>query len=65
MKKRIMILLLVGVILLTSGCGNSNYIVDKDNNIVKYAQTGQMLQRDILLFRFQNQWVFCYRLAFL
>lgn len=48
MKKKIMILLLVSVILLTSGCGNSNYIVDKDNNIVKYAQTGQMLQRDIL-----------------
>ena len=48
MKKKLMLVLLIGIILLTSGCGNSNYIMDKDNNIVKYAATGQMLQRDIL-----------------
>ena len=48
MKKIRLIGLLVGILLLTSGCGNSNYIVDKDNNIVKYAATGQMLQKDIL-----------------
>jgi len=48
MKKIKLIGLLVGILLITSGCGNSNYIVDKDNNIVKYATTGQMLQKDIL-----------------
>ena len=48
MKKQIMALLLVFILLLTSGCGTSNYIKDKDNKIVEYEQTGQMLQKDII-----------------
>ena len=48
MKKKIMVLALIGIILLTSGCGNSNYIMDANKQIVKYEQTGQLLQKDIL-----------------
>ena len=48
MKKKIMAILLVFILLLTSGCGNSKYIQDKDKKIVTYEQTGQMLEKDIL-----------------
>lgn len=48
MKNKILGLLLVFVILLTSGCGASNYIQDKDNKIVQFSQTGQNLQKNIL-----------------
>jgi len=48
MKNKLKILAVVCLIMLTSGCGNSNYIVDENNNIVKYEETGQMLQKDIL-----------------
>ena len=47
MKKIRMIIILIVLVLLTSGCGN-NYILDENNNVVKYVATGQMLQRDIL-----------------
>ena len=42
------IILLVCLVLLLTGCGNSNYITDKDKKIVKYEETGQMLQKNIL-----------------
>lgn len=48
MKNRFKILVLVIVLLLTSGCGNSKYIQDKDKKIVTYEETGQMLEKDIL-----------------
>jgi YidC/Oxa1 family membrane protein insertase len=48
MKNRFKILVLVFVLLLTSGCGNSKYIQDKDKKIVTYEETGQMLEKDIL-----------------
>ena len=46
MKNKLIILL--SIFLLLTGCGNSNYILDQDNKIVKYDKTGQMLQKDIL-----------------
>lgn len=46
MKNKILILLML--VLLTSGCGTNNYIKDKDKNIVKYEATGQSLPNDIL-----------------
>lgn len=48
MKKKIMVITLVCVMLLTSGCGNNKYIKDKDGKIVTYEVTGQMLEKDIV-----------------
>jgi len=48
MKNKILSLLLVMIILLTSGCGSNNYIKDKDKKIVQYEETGQNLPSNIL-----------------
>ncbi len=48
MKNKIMAIILVCVLLLTSGCGDNKYIKDKDNKIVTYEATGQMLEKDIV-----------------
>jgi len=48
MKNKILCLILVMIMLLTSGCGNSDYIKDKDKNIVQYEETGQNLPSNIL-----------------
>ncbi len=48
MKNKIKVLVLVGLLLLTSGCGTSKYLQDEEGNIVVYEETGQTLQRDIL-----------------
>lgn len=48
MKNKLMIITLISVLLLTSGCGNNKYIKDKDNKIVTYESTGQMLEKDIV-----------------
>ncbi len=47
-KKQILSVLLVAIILCTSGCGNSNYIKSGDNKVVINEETGQSLQKDIL-----------------
>ena len=50
MKKKVMVCLLSMMILLTSGCGNSKYIKQKDNDkeFVIQEQTGQLIRKDIL-----------------
>ncbi len=48
MKNKIMAVILVCVLLLTSGCSDNKYIKDKDNKIVTYEATGQMLEKDIV-----------------
>lgn len=48
MNKHFKIAVLVFALLLTSGCRNNKYIVDKNDQIVKYEETGQMLEKDIL-----------------
>lgn len=48
MKNKILGLLLVMIILLTSGCGSNNYIKDENNKIVQYKETGQNLPSNIL-----------------
>lgn len=48
MKNKFKVLILIFVILLTTGCGNNKYIKDKDGKIVTYEKTGQMLEKDIL-----------------
>ena len=48
MKNKILSLLLVMIILLTSGCGSNNYIKDEDKKIVQYEETGQNLPSNIL-----------------
>ena len=47
MKQKIKVLVLFLVVILLSGCGKNNYIME-NNNIVKYEETGQSLQKDIL-----------------
>ncbi len=49
MKNKVFkIMCLLGVILLLTGCGTKNYIVDKKNNVVRYEKTGQMVPTNIL-----------------
>jgi len=48
MKNKLLSIILVMIVLLTSGCGTNNYIKDKENKIVQYEATGQNLQKDIL-----------------
>lgn len=48
MKNKFMMVILVCVLLLTSGCGSNKYIKDDKGKIVTYEQTGQMLEKDIL-----------------
>ena len=48
MKNKIMVLFLVLTVLLTSGCGASNYIKDENKKIVQYEKTGQNLPNNIL-----------------
>lgn len=48
MKNKIKAVALVMVLLLTTGCGNSKYILNDDKQIVKYEETDQMLQKNIL-----------------
>ncbi len=46
--KKIKIGILILLVFSLTACGNSNYIVDEDNNVVEYEKTGQVLQKDIL-----------------
>ena len=47
MKNKIKAITLVLVILLVGGCGNNDYIVDKNKKIVTSEVTGQNLQKEI------------------
>lgn len=47
MKNRLCAILLVFIILLTTGCGSSSYIKDDKGKIVIYEKTGQNLQKDL------------------
>lgn len=47
-KNRFKILILVICLFMTTGCGNKKYIMDDDKKIVKFEETDQMLQKDIL-----------------
>ena len=48
MKKRLYALILVCIILLSTGCGSSDYIKKDKKTIVTYEKTGQNLQKNIL-----------------
>ena len=48
MKNKLLVVLLIGMILLTSGCGTNDYIKDDKNQIVSYKETGQNLPNNIL-----------------
>ena len=48
MKNKILAVILVFIVLLTSGCGSSNYIKDDDKKIVQFSETGQNLPNNIL-----------------
>lgn len=47
MKTKKIIILLVAVLFVTTGCGNSNYLKE-EKKIITYEQTGQSLQNNIL-----------------
>ncbi len=48
MRKKVSIFLLVLLMIGCTGCGNSNYITDKDNQLIKNETTGQTVRNDIL-----------------
>lgn len=48
MKNKLLGTILVCVLLLTSGCGNSDYLLDEDGNVIVNNETGQQLRNDIL-----------------
>lgn len=48
MKNKIMAVILIMVILLTSGCGANNYLKDDNKKILQYEKTGQNLPSNIL-----------------
>ena len=48
MKNKLLSIILIMVVLLTSGCGSNNYIKDEDKKIVQYEATGQNLPSNIL-----------------
>ncbi len=48
MKTKILAIIAITMVLLTSGCGNSDYLQDSDGNIITNEETGQTLRKDIL-----------------
>ena len=48
MKKKICSLLILCIVLLSTGCGDSNYIKKDKKTMVTYEETGQNLQKNIL-----------------
>ncbi len=48
MKKKLSIFLVVILLLSCTGCGNSNYITNKDKQLIKNEETGQPIRNDIL-----------------
>ena len=46
-NKKVLSIILIVAILLTTGCGSSNYIKDKKGKIVINKETGQSLQKEI------------------
>lgn len=47
-KNKLLAIILVGLILFTSGCGSDNYIKDENGNILVNEKTGQSVGKDIL-----------------
>lgn len=47
MKNKVMFTILIGFLLLTTGCGSSKYIVDKDGKQILTESTKQTLRNDI------------------
>lgn len=47
-KNKILSVVLIGIILLTSGCGSDKYIKDSEGKILTNNETGQSVQKDIL-----------------
>lgn len=47
-KNKILAIILTGMILLTTGCGNDNYLKDNEGKIITNSETGQSVQKDIL-----------------
>jgi len=47
MKNKLLSIILVLIVFLTTGCGNSNYITDEKGKVVINELTGQNLQKDI------------------
>ncbi|MFI3260773.1 MAG: YidC/Oxa1 family membrane protein insertase [bacterium] len=48
MKNKLLAIVAVCTIMLTAGCGNNDYLLDEDKNVIVYTETGQQLRNDIL-----------------
>ena len=54
MKNKLLALILIIVVLFTSGCGSNDYIHDEKNKIVQFSETGQNLPSNILCKQEEN-----------
>lgn len=48
MKNKFLVSILVFVLLLTTGCGNNDYLKDEKGQVIVSSETGQQLRNDIL-----------------
>ncbi len=47
-NKKVLCLIIVSIILLTSGCGANDYLKDNDGKLITNSETGQSVRKDIL-----------------
>ena len=47
-KNKILGLILISIILLTSGCGSNDYLKDNEGKLITNSETGQSVRKDIL-----------------
>ena len=47
-KNKLFAFILIGIILLTSGCGSDDYLKDEKGQIIINETTGQSVRKDIL-----------------
>ena len=47
-QNKILAMIVICIIFLTSGCGTNDYLKDENGNIIVNEATGQSVQKDIL-----------------
>ena len=47
-KNKILALILISILLLTSGCGAKDYLQDSEGRLITNSETGQSVRKDIL-----------------
>ncbi len=47
-KNKVLSIILIAILLLTSGCGKNDYLVDNEGRMITNSETGQSVRKDIL-----------------